>query len=64
MEGHKTRDKIFEKEESVVGNPPSQSMSECMVVIVEPGDPGMNRSIQRMYRDKYPEMSVMSEKLN
>ena len=55
-------DKVFENVEIVVGNPLSESMSECMMVIVEPGDPDMNRSIQRIYRDRYPEMAEMCDK--
>ncbi|XP_063901395.1 centromere-associated protein E-like [Zophobas morio] len=49
----------FENVEVVVGNPLSETKSECMVVIAEPGDPDMNRSIQKMFRDRYPEMTEM-----
>ncbi|KAJ3661608.1 hypothetical protein Zmor_005996 [Zophobas morio] len=50
---------VFENVEIVVGNPLSETKSECMIVIAEPRDPDMNRSIQKTYRDSYPEMAEM-----
>ncbi|CAH1107115.1 unnamed protein product [Psylliodes chrysocephalus] len=50
-------DTLFTNTEVVVGNPISTPDASVKVVIVEPEDPDMNASIQRINRDKYPELS-------
>lgn len=51
---------LFQRTEVVIGNP-IKGAEESQVVFVEEDDRGMERSIQRMYRDKYEELELMNE---
>jgi hypothetical protein len=46
-----------------VGNPLNTPHSTVKCVLVDPGDPDMTFSIQRMFRDRAPELSGMKEEL-
>ncbi|KAG5871097.1 hypothetical protein JTB14_035794 [Gonioctena quinquepunctata] len=43
----------------IVGNPVAKKGDDVKVVIVEPDDPDMKASVQRLYRDKFPELQEL-----
>nr|XP_023028290.1 golgin subfamily A member 6-like protein 6 [Leptinotarsa decemlineata] len=47
---------IYRKTKITVGNPLETADETTKVVMIEPDDIEMNRSIQKLYRDKYPEL--------
>ncbi|XP_048519131.1 uncharacterized protein LOC125503173, partial [Dendroctonus ponderosae] len=54
-------DELFENTEIVSGNPLSTKVSTVKVVLVEPTDKQMERSIQLLYKNRYPELVETEE---
>ncbi|CAG9833250.1 unnamed protein product [Diabrotica balteata] len=52
-------DKVYKRTNVVIGNPITTGNDIVKVVMVEPNDPQMSNSIQRLYRDKYPELAEL-----
>ncbi|KAL1505137.1 hypothetical protein ABEB36_004760 [Hypothenemus hampei] len=50
----------FLNSEIKVGNPVMAGDEMIKVVVVEPEDKGMDRSVQRLYRDRFPELTDLS----
>ncbi len=48
--------KVYSNTELKVGNPLATKDSVVKVVVVEPDDPGMERGVQKLYREKFPEL--------
>lgn len=51
---------LFSKTEITVGNPLTTDNQTTKVVLVEPNDLEMNTSIQRLYREKFPELTEIT----
>ncbi|CAG9815539.1 unnamed protein product [Phaedon cochleariae] len=49
-------EELFQNTEIKVGNPLDTKTSTVKVVLIEPTDKKMERSIQHLYREKYPEL--------
>ncbi|KAG5865356.1 hypothetical protein JTB14_023090 [Gonioctena quinquepunctata] len=49
-------DKIFQETKIEVGNPLSEEDIGVKVLLTEPNNPEMRSSIQKLYREKYPEV--------
>ncbi|CAG9825660.1 unnamed protein product [Phaedon cochleariae] len=47
---------VYTNTKIITGNPLNSEDCVVKVVIVEPSDPGMKDSIQRMYKEKFPEL--------
>lgn len=47
---------LYKKTEVIVGNPLTTGDNTTKVVLVEPNDPEMSSSIQRLYREKFSEL--------
>lgn len=60
-EGRKWDNKLFTNSEIRVGNPLTTEDSVVKVTIVEPHDLNMEKSIQRLFKDKYPELGNLKE---
>lgn len=48
---------LFKKTEVRVGNPLATDDQTTKVVLIEPNDQDMNLSVQRLYKEKFPELS-------
>lgn len=55
-------DKLYTNTELVVGNPLA-TKEEAKVILIEPEDPNMMQSIQRLYRDKFPTVANVTKKI-
>lgn len=60
MENHDWDQKLYVNTEIVVGNPLDADDTITKVVLVEPSDPEMNKSIQKLYKDKFPELGSIN----
>ncbi|KAJ3661610.1 hypothetical protein Zmor_005998 [Zophobas morio] len=61
IERHRWDDNIYIRSEIKVGNPLETKDSVVKVVIVEPEDLERNISIQKIYRDRFPELMSVDE---
>jgi hypothetical protein len=61
VEGKTWEERVFSNTEIVVGNPVTASDLAVKVVLIDPEDPKMEKSIQRIYRDRYPELAEATE---
>ncbi|CAH1107108.1 unnamed protein product [Psylliodes chrysocephalus] len=61
IENHTWGQEVYQSTRITVGNPLSTSDNTTKVVLLEPGDPEMTNSIQRLYRDKFPELVNISK---
>ncbi|CAH1107100.1 unnamed protein product [Psylliodes chrysocephalus] len=61
VEGMTWEKELFKQTEVIVGNPLTTGDKITKVVLVEPKDPEMNNSIQRLYREKFPELASIQE---
>lgn len=52
---------LFKQTEITVGNPLTTDDQTTKVVLFEPTDKEMNSSIQRLYRDKFPELTSIKD---
>lgn len=55
-------DTLYKNTEIKVGNPIDTPDSTAKVVMVEPKDPDMTKSIQKIYKDKFPDLSKITGK--
>ncbi|XP_050516512.1 uncharacterized protein LOC126891378 [Diabrotica virgifera virgifera] len=61
FQGHVRLDwpeRIYKKAVIEIGNP-VEMKANVKVVVTEPNDPGMNFSVQRLYRDRYPALATL-----
>lgn len=63
IKGRKWAKEAFVNTEVKVGNPLDTKDSVVKLVIVEPHDRGMDNSIQRLYRDRYPDLDPTREEM-
>ncbi|KAL1487651.1 hypothetical protein ABEB36_015695 [Hypothenemus hampei] len=54
----------FKNTEVIVGNPLNSKTKDVKVVIKEPDGSEMERSIQKIYKDTYPEISTITEEFD
>jgi hypothetical protein len=61
VEGKTWEERVFSNTEIVVGNPVTASDLVVKVVLIDPEDPEMEKSIRRIYRDRFPELAEAIE---
>jgi hypothetical protein len=54
-------EQVFSNTKITIGNPVTASNLAVKVVLTEPGNPEMENSIQRIYRDRFPELTEGTE---
>ncbi|XP_071056622.1 uncharacterized protein [Onthophagus taurus] len=53
----------YENTEVLIGNPLHAKDSTVLVVLADPGDPRMERGIQRKFKERYPEIEDIEENI-
>ena len=61
IETLKWNDEVFRNTQVKFGNPLVAHDTTTKVILVEPEDPNMENSIQKMFRDRYPELVNLNE---
>ncbi|KAJ8939472.1 hypothetical protein NQ318_022526 [Aromia moschata] len=61
LEKKEWTDKVYTNTEIIVGNPVTAEDKLVKVVITEPDDPTMEKSIQKIYRDRFPELLAATD---
>ncbi|XP_074035194.1 uncharacterized protein [Leptinotarsa decemlineata] len=63
MEKYEWGEEAFRKTKITVGNPLETGDEVTKVVMVDPGDEDMSAGIQKMYKEKYPELAGIKEEI-
>ncbi|KAJ8953414.1 hypothetical protein NQ318_023531 [Aromia moschata] len=61
LEKKEWTDKVYTNTEIIVGNPVTAEDKLVKVVITEPDNPTMEKSIQKIYRDRFPELLAATD---